>query len=191
MLDMFSGGALRRFSVAAMGVYPYITATIIMTILVPVIPQLQALSMEGESGRNKINTDFSLADHPSGRSGSLRPVDLFKKPGCSTPAIRRCCHGDHDYFHDRRYIFLIWLGELITEHGIGNGISIIIFGGIVAGYPQTVGQAGLLGSQQYHRCSSLCPYRTGDRSLDCLLYRSAPPNSGPICQERFPRRTNV
>jgi preprotein translocase subunit SecY len=56
MLDMFSGGALRNFSVAAMGVYPYITATIIMTILVPVIPQLQALSMEGESGRNKINT---------------------------------------------------------------------------------------------------------------------------------------
>ena len=47
-------------------------------------------------------------------------------------------------------IFLIWLGELITEHGIGNGISIIIFGGIVAGYPQTIGQAGLLSAQQYH-----------------------------------------
>ena len=55
MLDMFSGGAMRRFSVAAMGVYPYITASIIMQLLVPIIPRLRALSQEGESGRNKIN----------------------------------------------------------------------------------------------------------------------------------------
>ena len=55
MLDLFSGGAMRQFSVASMGVYPYITASIIMMLLVPVIPQLQALSQEGEAGRNKIN----------------------------------------------------------------------------------------------------------------------------------------
>ena len=89
-------------------------------------------------------------------------------------------------------IFLIWLGELITEHGIGNGISIIIFGGIVAGYPQTVGQAGLAGRQQL--LSALIGYgldRSGDGCFDRLFYRSPPANSGSICQERFPRRAYV
>jgi preprotein translocase subunit SecY len=145
MLDMFSGGALRRFSVAAMGVYPYITASIIITILQPVIPQLQALSMEGEAGRNKINTITHWLTVPLAALESYGQLTYLRSQGIigdtailpMTTMVVSMIAGT---------IFLIWLGELITEHGIGNGISIIIFGGIVAGFPQTIGQAGLLGS---------------------------------------------
>ena len=145
MLDMFSGGALRYFSVAAMGVYPYITASIIITILQPVIPQLQALSMEGEAGRNKINIITHWLTVPLAALEAYGQLAFLRSQGVvgDTAAmvmvtmIISMIAGT---------ILLIWLGELITEHGIGNGISIIIFGGIVAGYPQTIGEAGLLGA---------------------------------------------
>jgi preprotein translocase subunit SecY len=145
MLDMFSGGALRNFSIAAMGVYPYITATIIMTILVPVIPQLQALSMEGESGRNKINTISHWLVIPLGALEAYGQLTYLRSQGVigDTAALTMA---SMIISMIAGTIFLIWLGELITEHGIGNGISIIIFGGIVAGYPETIGQAGLLGA---------------------------------------------
>jgi preprotein translocase subunit SecY len=146
MLDMFSGGALRRFSVAAMGVYPYITATIIMTILVPVIPQLQALSMEGESGRNKINTISHWLTVPLGALEAYGQLTYLRSQGVLAADTTVLVMATMIISMIAGTIFLIWLGELITEHGIGNGISIIIFGGIVAGYPQTVGQAGLLGA---------------------------------------------
>lgn len=146
MLDMFSGGALRRFSVAAMGVYPYITATIIMTILVPVIPQLQALSMEGESGRNKINLISHWLTVPLGALEAYGQLTYLRSQGVITSGSEPLVMTTMIISMIAGTIFLIWLGELITEHGIGNGISIIIFGGIVAGYPQTVGQAGLLGA---------------------------------------------
>jgi preprotein translocase subunit SecY len=145
MLDMFSGGALRRFSVAAMGVYPYITATIIMTILVPVIPQLQALSMEGESGRNKINIISHWLTIPLGALEAYGQLTFLRSQGVIPAEVEVFTMVTMIISMVAGTIFLIWLGELITEHGIGNGISIIIFGGIVAGYPQTVGQAGLAG----------------------------------------------
>ena len=147
VLDMFSGGAMRRLSVAAMGVYPYITASIIMTLMVPVIPKLQAISAEGEAGRNKINQITHWLTVPmAGVTG----------------------YGQLIYFQNERIItdvsalpmvtmvlsmiagtmFCVWLGELITEHGIGNGISIIIFGGIVAGLPEMIGQ-GFLAKGQF------------------------------------------
>jgi preprotein translocase subunit SecY len=145
MLDLFSGGALRNFSVAAMGVYPYITATIIMTILVPVIPQLQALSMEGESGRNKINTISHWLVVPLGALEAYGQLTYLRSQGViGDTAVLAMVSMIISMIAGT--MFLIWLGELITEHGIGNGISIIIFGGIVAGYPQMVGQAGLLGA---------------------------------------------
>jgi preprotein translocase subunit SecY len=146
MLDMFSGGALRRFSVAAMGVYPYITATIIMTILVPVIPQLQALSMEGESGRNKINTISHWLTVPLGALEAYGQLTYLRSQGVITAEAAPMMMATMIIAMVAGTIFLVWLGELITEHGIGNGISIIIFGGIVAGYPQTIGQIGLTGS---------------------------------------------
>jgi preprotein translocase subunit SecY len=142
MLDMFSGGAMRRLSIAAMGVYPYITASIIMMLLVPVIPRLQALSREGESGRNKINliTHWLVVPLASiqgygqliylQREGVLSSTD----PLGMTSMVLSMVAGT---------LFLVWLGELITEYGIGNGISIIIFGGIVAQLPQMIGQGFL------------------------------------------------
>ncbi len=144
MLDLFSGGALRNFSVAAMGVYPYITATIIMTILVPVIPQLRALSMEGESGKNKINMISHWLVIPLGALQAYGQITFLTSKGVIEPFMAGHVLATMIISMVAGTIFLIWLGELITEHGIGNGISIIIFGGIVAGFPELIGQAGLL-----------------------------------------------
>jgi preprotein translocase subunit SecY len=142
MLNLFSGGAMRQFSVASMGVYPYITASIIMVLLVPVIPRLQALSQEGESGRNKINLITHWLTVPLAGLSGYGQLVLLRNAGALSDAgtlatitmVLSLIAGT---------IFLVWLGELITEYGIGNGISIIIFGGIVAGYPQLI-QEGFL-----------------------------------------------
>ncbi len=142
MLDLFSGGAMRQFSVASMGVYPYITASIIMVLLVPVIPKLQALSQEGESGKNRINLITHWLTIPLAGLSGYGQLVLLQRAGAVDPSntlatvtmVISLIAGT---------IFLVWLGELITEYGIGNGISIIIFGGIVAGYPTLI-QEGFL-----------------------------------------------
>jgi preprotein translocase subunit SecY len=139
MLDMFSGGAMRNFSVAAMGVYPYITSSIIMQLLVPVIPQFRALSEEGEAGRNRINQFTHWLTVPLAALQGYAQIVLLRNQGVITAAgtletitmIASLVAGT---------MFLVWLGELITERGIGNGISIIIFGGIVAGLPEMIGR---------------------------------------------------
>ncbi len=146
MLDMFSGGAMRNFSIVAMGVYPYITASIIMTLMVPVIPKLQAISQEGEAGRNKINRITHWLTIPMAALSGYGQLAILRNYGVM---------GDSSVLSTISMIaaltagtvFLVWLGELITEHGIGNGVSIIIFAGIVAGYPQMIGQ-GILVSDQ-------------------------------------------
>ena len=147
MLDLFSGGAMRRLSVAAMGVYPYITASIIMMLLVPVIPKLQALSQEGEAGKNKINLFTHWATVPLAAVSGYGQLVFLQRQGVVSSAealpmvasVISMVAGT---------MFLVWLGELITEYGIGNGISIIIFGGIVAGLPQLVGQ-GFLAKENF------------------------------------------
>jgi preprotein translocase subunit SecY len=145
MLDLFSGGAMKQFSVASMGVYPYITASIIMILLVPVIPKLQALSQEGEAGKNKINLITHWLTVPlAGLSGYGQLILLQRSdavgatdPLLTVTIVMSLIAGT---------MFLVWLGELITEYGIGNGISIIIFGGIVAGYPSLI-QEGFLAKE--------------------------------------------
>jgi len=139
MLDLFSGGAMRRLSVAAMGVYPYITSSIIMMLLVPVIPKLQEISRSGEEGRNRINLITHWLTVPLAALQGYGQMVYLQREGVIASAaplamaaiIASMVAGT---------IFLVWLGELITEYGIGNGISIIIFGGIVAQLPQLVGQ---------------------------------------------------
>ncbi len=146
MLDMFSGGAMRNFSVAAMGVYPYITASIVMTLLVPVIPRLQAISQEGEAGQRKINQITHWLTVPVAAFAGYGQLVLLQRQGVLASAellptvamVLALAAGT---------MFLVWLGELITEYGIGNGISIIIFAGIVAGYWSSAG-GGLLAWQQ-------------------------------------------
>ena len=148
MFDMFSGGALRNFSIAAMGVYPYITASIVMTLMTPVIPRLQALSEEGESGRNKINTITHWLTVPLAALSGYGQLVLLQRS--NPPAI-----GPTTPLETSAIIlsiiagtmFLVWLGEQITEYGIGNGVSIIIFAGIMAGLPTQIGQGFLAGEQ--------------------------------------------
>ncbi|OGO07170.1 MAG: preprotein translocase subunit SecY [Chloroflexi bacterium RBG_13_57_8] len=142
MLDLFSGGAMRQFSVASMGVYPYITSSIIIILMVPIIPALQRLSQEGESGRNRINLITHWLTVPlAGLSGygqlvllQRSGVVISQDPLPTVTIVISLIAGT---------MFLVWLGELITEYGIGNGISIIIFGGIVAGYPTLIQQGFL------------------------------------------------
>ncbi len=145
-LDLFSGGALSNFSVVAMGVYPLITAQIIMQLATGVVPQLERMMKEeGEKGRAKVNQWTHYMTVPLAAlqgygqafvlTQSNPPVLTnfgFDKDPLTTLSVLATLTGGT--------IFAIWLGELISEQGIGSGISIIIFGGIVAGIPQRVGQ---------------------------------------------------
>jgi len=142
MLDLFSGGAMANFSIAAMGVYPYITSSIIMQLLVPVIPSLQAISQQGESGQRRINqiTHFLAVPLAALQGYSqlaiLTSQNVIARPdGITTATILISMTAGT--------MFLVWMGELITERGIGNGISIIIFGGIVASLAEGAGRIGL------------------------------------------------
>ncbi len=138
ILNIFSGGSLQNFSVAAMGVYPYITASIIFQLLIPIIPRLTELSKEGEQGRHKINQYQHWLTVPLAilqgygqcvlmkSLGVLPRFDIVSNTLYSTSILFSLVAGT---------IFLIWIGELITENGIGNGVSIIIFAGIVSRLP--------------------------------------------------------
>ena len=148
MLDMFSGGAMRNFSIAAMGVYPYITATIIMQLMVPVIPQLQMLSQEGEAGRNKINRISHWLTVPLAGIAGYGQLVLMQREGVVASADPLATIA-MVFAMIAGTMFLVWLGELITEYGIGNGISIIIFAGIVTGYPAMIGSGLLVRGQQF------------------------------------------
>ena len=146
MLDLFSGGALKNFSVAAMGVYPYITASIVITLMTPIIPALQRLAEEGESGRNRINTITHWLMIPLAGLQGYAQLILLRNEGAitdtgllSTIAIVLSLIAGS--------MFLVWLGEQITQYGIGNGISIIIFAGIMASLPTQIGQGFLAGQQ--------------------------------------------
>ena len=144
MLNLFSGSTLKNFSILAMGVYPYITASIIMQLLTPTIPALDELSKEGESGQQKINQYTHWITVPIAllqgygqavlmeRNNVLSNFGLFN----SATALRSIAIL---LMMTAGTILLVWLGELITENGIGNGVSIIIFGGIVASLPSAVG----------------------------------------------------
>ena len=146
MMDLFSGGAMQNFSVAAMGVYPYITASIIMTVMTPVIPKLQAISQEGEAGKSKINNITHWLTIPLAGLAGYGQLVVLQNAGAVAQAdvlltvsmIITMIAGT---------MFLVWLGEQITEYGIGNGISIIIFAGIVAGLPEMVGDSFLAAQQ--------------------------------------------
>lgn len=151
LLDLFSGGALVNFSVAAMGVYPYITASIVMQLLVPIIPKLEELSKQGEQGQAKINKwTYWLT------------IPLAALQGYGTVAALQAQSAGSIFLGDFRFelfsaqyflpslailasmvagtMVLIWLGDLITEQGVGNGLSMIIFSGIVSRLPTMLGQ---------------------------------------------------
>ncbi|MCY3896808.1 MAG: preprotein translocase subunit SecY [Chloroflexi bacterium] len=142
-MNLLSGGALENFSVVALGVYPYVTANIASTVLVPLIPPLQELSREGESGRRKIAQWTRLATIPFAMLQGFGQIQILRsaQQGLLSPTLNA-----FDIFvmlivMTAGTMFLLWIGELITENGIGNGVSIIIFAGIVAGAPAALGQS--------------------------------------------------
>ena len=139
MFNMFSGGALSRFTIFALGIMPYISASIIMQLMTVASPQLEALKKEGEAGRRKITQytrygtvvlalfqGMGIAVALEGQAGMVNdPGFMFRLTTVSTLLTGT--------------MFLMWLGEQITERGLGNGISIIIFAGIAAGLPSAIG----------------------------------------------------
>lgn len=139
LANMFSGGALERMSVFALGVMPYISASIIVQLLTSVMPVLEQLKKEGESGRRKINqytrygTVFLAAIQASGMVTSLSSNSAFYTQDFHIIWVAWISLVSGS-------VYLMWLGEQITERGIGNGISMLIFAGIVAGLPGAVGQ---------------------------------------------------
>jgi len=134
--DLFAGGALRRFSVFALGVAPYINASIVIQLLTVVIPALERLQKEGEEGRRKItqytrvSTIFFAAVQAAGMAFWLRGLGVFPSGalnmGVVVITLVTGC------------MTVMWLGEMISDHGIGNGISLLIFAGIVARLPEAV-----------------------------------------------------
>ena len=137
-LDVFSGGALKKFSIIAMGIMPYINASIIMQLLTVAIPQLQALSKEGESGRKQISKYTRYATIGLAIVQALGLHALFARSGAiqgglwtTIKVVITLTAGT---------MFLLWLGEQITEKGIGNGVSLVIFVGIMVSIPQQITQ---------------------------------------------------
>ncbi len=140
MANMFSGGALERMSVLALGVMPYISASIIVQLLTSVVPHLEQLKKEGEQGRRKINqytrygTVLLAIVQGAGMVSSLGSSNAFYANGISVYVLAAVSLV-------AGAMFMMWLGEQITERGIGNGVSMLIFAGIVAGLPAAIGQS--------------------------------------------------
>lgn len=145
--NILSGGALANFSILAMGVYPYITASIIMQLLTPLVPALEELSKEGGPGRNKLNQYTYWLTVPLaflqglGQVAIMQSANVFIDFGFNLPSIATLLT------LTAGTMFACWLGELITERGIGNGVSLIIFGGILAGAPTSIAQLSRTPSQ--------------------------------------------
>lgn len=143
MFNMFSGGALSRLSLFALGIMPYISASIIMQLLSYTVPSLQQLKKEGDAGRRKITQytrygtvvlatfqAIGISTALQGQSVGGSSLVILQGPAFVLSAVTCLVTGT---------LFLMWLGEQVTERGIGNGISIIIFSGIVAGLPSAIG----------------------------------------------------
>ncbi len=149
-VDLFSGGALTRFSIVLMGLGPYINASIIVQLITQVVPKVKELQKEGEQGRQKINQYTRLLALPLAIGQSIGTIFFIKRLALQvgqTDVI-----GSPSIFEWILMItiitggsmLLMWLGELISEKGVGNGISLIIFAGIIAGMPGLIGQLGTL-----------------------------------------------
>lgn len=150
ILDLFSGGAMSRLSIAMMGVYPYITSSIIFTLLTPIIPKLEEWSKEGEAGRRRINQLQHWFTIPLALLQASTQISLYANEGI----ITNWGFGDLSAALSTisilatvttGTIICIWFGELISEAGIGNGVSIIILANIVARLPSQIGSTLILG----------------------------------------------
>jgi preprotein translocase subunit SecY len=143
LLNFFSGGGLSRMGVMALGVYPYITASIILQLLIPIIPALEELQKEGESGRNRLNQYTLWLTIPLAVLQAIAQGTLLSGRGTALAVLPNWGFTGGDLLPTLTLIIGmtagtmigVWLGQLITEQGIGNGISLIIFAGIVSNIP--------------------------------------------------------
>ncbi len=147
LLNMLSGGAVENFSVMANGVYPYITSTLIFQLLMPIIPRLQRMAEEGEAGKRKLNQWQYYITVPLAMLQAFGQARVFSAGAGSEPVLRNFGFTPASNILPTISVllamtagtmFAIWLGELITEQGIGNGLSLVIFSGIVAGIPDNL-----------------------------------------------------
>jgi preprotein translocase subunit SecY len=141
LLNLFSGGTVRNFAVVALGVAPYITASIIFQLLTMIVPRLEEIQKEGESGQRRINQWTRLLTVPLAVLQSFALIQILRQSQFQI-LVRT------DLFHlvtliatvTAGTLFLVWIGELISERKVGNGISLLIFAGILADLPQSVSQ---------------------------------------------------
>lgn len=140
LLDVFSGGTLANFSIMALGLTPYINASIIMQLLTFVIPKFEELSKEGEYGQEKINQYTRIVTIPLSIFQSLGMYTLLKSQGV-IPSLSVLALMALVATMVAGTMFAIWMGELITEYGVGNGVSFLIFAGIVARLPVSLGRS--------------------------------------------------
>jgi preprotein translocase subunit SecY len=196
MLNLFSGSTLSNFSILAMGVYPYITASIIMQLMTPIIPRLHELSQEGQQGRNQINKYTHWI---------TIPIALLQAYGQCILMEQANVLSDFGLFDGDTFfnsfailatlvagtILLVWLGELITENGIGNGVSIIIVGGIVASLPRTIGNLAFTGSTTDNVVGTLAFAILGLITIVSIVFVNEGQRRIPVQHARRVRRGRV
>ncbi len=221
MFDMFAGGALRRMTIFALNIMPYISASIILQLLTSVVPSLEALKKEGEQGRKKINQytryttvliaavqAYGIAVGLEGMSGRVGPAVLDPGFFFRFTTVITLVGGT---------MFLMWLGEQITARGVGNGISLIIFSGIVANLPNALAADAGTGPHRravgrlHHRsvprrrrgrrrsssswsapsAASWCSIRSASRATACSAARRPICRSSSIPRASFRRSSRV
>lgn len=176
-VDLFSGGALTRFSIVLMGLGPYINASIIMQLVTQVVPKIKELQKEGEQGRQKINQYTRLLALPLAIGQSIGTIFFIKRLAIQigqTDII-----GSPSAFQwilmvsiiTAGSMLLMWLGELISEKGIGNGISILIFAGIIAGMPGLIGQFISLLKTDAGKISSILLFAVAGAAITYMIVK--------------------
>lgn len=173
--DLFSGGALTNFSIIMMGLGPYINASIIVQLMTKVIPALESLSKEGEAGRRKINQYTRLLSLPLSILQAIGMVILIQQT--SIQIAQTDLIGSPSIFQwvlmvsamTAGSMLLMWLGEIVTEKGIGNGISILIFAGIISQLPTTAGQLLSLAANDTGKILQLVFFAAGTLAITYIL----------------------
>ena len=191
LLNIFSGGGLSNLSVVALGMNPYINASIIMQLMQGVVPSLQALSREGEYGRNKITQYTRYLSVPLALLQAYGFLALLNSQGVLTGTFdlgQLRARSPRSSTLTAGSVALMWIGELITERGIGNGISFIIFAGIVSQAPGAIG--AFVASPERRRVHRLRHRRHRGGRRDHLHPGRPAPHPGPVRQP-CPRPAHV